>query len=74
MRTDNHYCSNCMCTRSFVDHGDHLDCPTCAKRLWRVADDKPRAQPARIVRIARRARTVAIPDRRREPAVAALAT
>ncbi|MHC4960318.1 MAG: hypothetical protein ACYTGN_18360 [Planctomycetota bacterium] len=70
MRTDNHYCSTCMCTRSFVDHSDHLDCPTCEKRLWRVADDKPVA--ARIAWITRPRRVRAAPSRLRRPAVAAL--
>ena len=70
MRTGNHYCSRCMCTRSFVDHGEHLDCPTCDKRLWRVAET-PRAAPARLVRIGRPRGTVAT-ARRRLPLVAAL--
>ena len=33
---ENLYCSNCLCTKRFLDLGSHLVCEYCAKRVERI--------------------------------------
>ncbi len=36
LKMRNKYCSNCLCTRRFLDLGNYLVCERCNKRLHRV--------------------------------------
>ncbi len=36
LSTQNRFCSNCLRTQRFLDHGTSLDCPNCDKRLYPV--------------------------------------
>ena len=43
--TENHYCARCRRTAAFVDRGDHLICPTCQRRIDRVAEGRVLSLP-----------------------------
>ncbi len=46
--TLNHFCSNCLRTRRFLDLRTHLVCESCTKRLERRVPEPVGAQPERV--------------------------